>query len=123
MDASQVQSLMFETTIEGYGGDPWLLDTWDEWEEAIRYNSKSVPVPGLGNVSLAESFGGEGQGDQYYLVFRVEITPEQAGEGWMDLRYYRVDGYWASHDGGEYDGPFYEVQPVEKMVTFYEKVK
>ncbi|HEU4967294.1 MAG TPA: hypothetical protein VFT53_07565 [Candidatus Saccharimonadales bacterium] len=119
MDASRVQELMFETTIEGYGGDPWLLDTWDEWEEAIGYNSKSVPVPGLGNVSLAESFGGEGQGDQYYLVFKVEFDTSGIV---MDTRYYRVDGYWASYDGGEYDGPFYEVQPVEKMVTFYEKV-
>lgn len=119
MDASRVQELMFETTVKGYGGGPWLLDTWDEWEEAIGYNSKSVPVPGLGNVSLAESFGGEGQGDQYYLVFKVEFDTSGIV---MDTRYYRVDGHWASYDGGEYDGPFYEVQPVEKMVTFYEKV-
>ena len=117
MDAAQVQELMFAAVDEKYD---YELDSWDAWEEMDGRDP--IPVPNLGLVSIAESFGGEGQGDQYYLVFRVELAPVDEN-GFRDVKYFRVDGYYSSYAGGEYDGPLYEVQPVERLVTFYEKAE
>ena len=118
MDAAQVKELMFATGLHDEKWGDTELDSFDLWGEI-----NSVQVPNLGLVSIAESFGGEGQGDQYYLVFKVEFNEENSVNAHVpDVKYYRVDGYWASFGGGEYDGPFYEVQPVQRMVTFYDKI-
>jgi len=92
--------------IEALIGDAG--DGWYRWDEGL-----AEEIPGLGTVTCVKSGGGEGQGDAYWLVFNVVDT---AGS----VRWFRMDGYYASYDGGYYDGPFSEVKPVERMVTFYE---
>ncbi len=37
--------------------------------------------------------------------------------------YIRLDGYYASYGGSDWDGDYFEVKPVEKTVTFYEAIK
>jgi hypothetical protein len=69
-------------------------------------------VPGLGVVKLVENYGGEGQGDDYWMVISVS-------DGYT-TRLFRMNGYHVSHDGSYYDGPFEEVQAKKKMVTVYE---
>lgn len=69
---------------------------------------ESEEVPGLGTVTTVSEYGGEGDGDQYWVVVKV-------GD-----RYIMKPGYYASHDGGYLDGDAYEVTPVEKVVTVYE---
>src|SRR5678809_60809 len=44
--------------------------SWDEYEYAL--GDDGVEVEGLGSVFLEYQFGGEGQGDDYYIVLRVE---------------------------------------------------
>jgi hypothetical protein len=61
---------------------------------------------------VVSSYGGEGQGDQYWMVVSVSD-----GE---TTRYFRKDGWYASYDGGYLDGDTYEVKPVERLVKFYE---
>lgn len=73
-------------------------------------------VPGVGYVSLVEQFGGEGQGDTYYIILKLEVPD-------ADPRYFKIDGFYASHYGRDLDGPFYEVVPREKVVTVYERKK
>lgn len=87
-----------------------VLEDWREWEEL---QGEAVVVDGLGIVTVVETFGGEGMGDQYYMVFKLE---DCSGE-----RFFKLDGWYASWDGGTYDRMF-EVKPVEKTVTFYESV-
>ena len=60
-----------------------------------------------------DSYGGEGQGDTWYVVYHF---PNH------DV-YIRVDGYYQSYDGTEfYDGwgCCKEVKPVQKTITVYE---
>jgi hypothetical protein len=64
-----------------------------------------------------EQYGGEGCGDDYWVVFSV--TDEQLNE----TTNYRLDGWYASYHGHEfhdYDA-FYEVEPVEVMVIEWRK--
>lgn len=87
-------------------------DGWDEVKDVLEYPDVH-DVDGLGQVRGVESFGGEGQGDEYYLVFSVTFD-----DG--DVKLYRINGYYTSHDGGYLDGDLYEVQAKQRLVTFYE---
>lgn len=118
MDARQVRDLMLDWKYEytNYLGDSDFrdIDCWYEWEEL---EGETVAVPGLGLVEVVENFGGEGQGEHMHLVFKVEHSGE-----WPSVKYYKVDGYYSSYGGSEWDGNLYEVKPVQRMVTFYEKL-
>ncbi|WNM66297.1 hypothetical protein SEA_CULVER_17 [Gordonia phage Culver] len=77
---------------------------------------QGVDIPGIGNAVLAESFGGEGQGDKLWFVFKIT---DDTGE----VRYFRKNGWYQSYSGGEYDGPTEEVEPAEKTITVWNKKK
>jgi hypothetical protein len=78
-------------------------DSYSVYDRLKR--EEEVEVPGLGKLIHTDSYGGEGQGDDYWVVF-------QAGD-----QYFRVNGYYASYDGGELDGEVEEVEPHEVTVT------
>jgi hypothetical protein len=40
----------------------------------------------------------------------------------VDYRYFRKNGYYASHDGTYWDGIFEEVKPHEKSVTVWDSL-
>jgi len=89
-------------TVEGSWHDIRdLADGVDGWQ-----------VPDLGLVRLVDNYGGEGQGDDYWMVISVS-------DGYT-TRLFKMNGYHVSHDGSYYDGPFEEVKAVQKMVTVYE---
>lgn len=94
-----------------------VLETWveenDGWRELPgRHHPK--PIEGIeGLVCQIDSFGGEGLGDQAWVVIQITQTD---GE----YRTYRKDGYYASHDGFYWDGEFTEVRAVEKTVIVWE---
>ncbi len=71
----------------------------------------TVEVPGLPTLKYVDSYGGEGQGDAYWVVFSV------------DNQFFRIDGWYASYDGGELDGELYEVFPEEVTKTVYLRKK
>lgn len=58
--------------------------------------------------------GGEGEGDEYWVVFRVTKDGTE--------RYFKWSGWYASYDGGHLEDIF-EVAPKEVTITIYEKVK
>ena len=70
-------------------------------------------IPGIGQAVLVDDFGGEGQGDQYWFVFKVTNAD---GE-----RFFRRNGYYASFHGGDYDGPTDEVVAREKTIKVWVK--
>jgi len=90
--------------------------SWHEFEWELESN-KSVVIPGLGKVGYVEQHGGEGEGDQYWLVFSV-VMESDLDKGMV--RYFKKPGWYASYDGGHYDGELFEVTPQERVVTFYE---
>jgi hypothetical protein len=78
------------------------------------YEVSQGELPDIGTFRVIENVGGEGQGDHAHLVFQIDDP-----EGNL-LGYYRTDGYYSSFDGTEWDGTLYEVNKVERLVTFYE---
>jgi hypothetical protein len=96
----------FELVEEGEVEGP---ESW----YSLKYG-EDVPcdVAGLGRLNLIESYGGEGKGDEYWVVFSLS-------EGDV-TRYFRKDGWYQSYSGGELDGELTEVTPVPKVVTVWE---
>jgi hypothetical protein len=73
----------------------------------------------VGNYTFGyeEDFGGEGKGDDYWVVFSV------AKEG-ETTRYYKVPGWYASHHGGDLEvSNTYEVTPTTKTINVWTEVK
>jgi len=87
----------------------WEAFGWDAWED--HGQDEPILVEGLGLVNVIETFGGEGQGDDYYMIFRV-ITEEGA-------THYKLDGRYASYYGGEYYGPLEKVTAHEEVITVW----
>ena len=73
----------------------------------------SLTPPELGDVQTVSQYGGEGKGSTYYTVRYFKDH---------DV-YIRVDGYYQSHYGVDFqpwDQSAKEVKPQEKQITVYE---
>lgn len=89
--------------------DRTVYDRRNEW--VIVEDEKPV-ILGFGRaVREVDSYGGEGQGDEYWSVIEFE---DEEGTFLVELR-----GYYQSYDGGYYDSAKL-VKPVQKTVTVYE---
>jgi hypothetical protein len=107
-----------ETAIESYE-DESGESGWYFWKYEVDHEA-GVDVPGLGKVRIVEEVGGgEGSGEEMYLIFSV--LPE-GGYAWQ-RRYFQKNGYYASFDGANWDGAFVEVKPVKRTVTVFEEVR
>ena len=61
--------------------------------------------------------GGEGEGEHWHCVFKVEKNGKLVG-------HYYIPGYYQSHNGTEIEwDSIYEVEPYEKMVIDWRAVK
>ena len=85
--------------------------SWWYWDDCHEH-ADGTNVAGLGTVTVVETFGGEGQGDRVHIVFRVS-----GDEG---VQHYKIDGYYSSYSGTEWDGQLYEVTPQQRTITIYE---
>jgi hypothetical protein len=65
-------------------------------------------------ISCEDSYGGEGQGDQYWRILKVVNTDTN------ETKYWQHDGYYASYDGGHYENIF-EVKPVQETITVWKQ--
>lgn len=81
-----------------YEGSIYQKLHYGHWEDKKK---TEVEVPGLGTLTYIDSYGGEGQGDDYWVVFK------------LGKQHFRVDGWYSSYEGGELDGEPYEVTPKE----------
>jgi hypothetical protein len=69
-------------------------------------------IEGLGTVrTIASIGGGEGCGEYMALVIRVRT------------RTFRKEGFYASWDGSNWDGPFREVRPVLVERTEWQEIQ
>jgi hypothetical protein len=91
-------------------------DDWAGWmavEECSYGDGHETPI---GHLSLVDQHGGEGQGDQYWIV--VRLTQGDVS------RTFKKEGWYASHHGHEFDGfnsdTFSEVSQVQKTITVWE---
>ncbi len=95
--------------VESDDTDKYYFSTESVFQEL--QHGYVVEVPDLGTLEHVDSYGGEGQGDEYWVVFKVTSTGQL----------FKVDGYYSSYDGGSLDGDVYEVTPVQVTVTQYKK--
>lgn len=86
------------------------LDWYGIWSDEHDW---PISIPGLGDISLVANHGGEGQGDEAWVV--ISVT-----DSFGDVKLYRKDGYYRSYEGAGFDTPLRQVQPKEKTVTVYE---
>lgn len=94
------------------GGKTYHVAGDDAWEATKDGQLDDFPTE-LGQLFYVDEHGGEGLGDQYWVV--VKILGEDGSE-----RFFKRCGWYQSYSGGELDGPTIEVRPREKMVTLYE---
>jgi len=64
------------------------------------------------SVVLEDNYGGEGQGDEYWYVYRFRRGDEVA--------YVKFDGYYASYCGSEFHEWFF-VKPAQKTITVFKR--
>jgi hypothetical protein len=87
-------------------------EVWDEWDD---YQTQQIE--GLGAVTVLDSVGGsEGGGEYAHKIVRVSNS-----QG--DHRFFQKPGWYQSYDGAHWDGDLFEVAPVQRTVTVWEKVK
>jgi hypothetical protein len=103
---------------DGYGDtiipedfQPELNDpaSWSNWMTRVKNYQKFL----VGEVVVVDRYGGEGEGETWYVVHHFVDH---------DL-YIRTDGFYQSYNGVEfYDGwgCCREVKPKEKTITVYE---
>lgn len=83
---------------------------WDDEEtvEAIKlFKEKQVLFEHVDN------HGGEGEGEDFWSVYK--FTADKTKE----VAYVKFQGWYASYSGSEFTEWFF-VEPVQKMITFYE---
>lgn len=83
-------------------------------KESLMYGGKGSFKIGDYLLTQEENYGGEGQGDDYWVVFSIKK------EG--DEKYFKWDGWYASHDGGYLEN-LYEVTPTVVEVIQWVNVK
>jgi hypothetical protein len=109
-----VSALLAEagTDVENafHGGD--VMDKSYKWDEDDVIQFKKQLNEAKINFELVDRYGGEDQGTDYWSVYSFT-------DG-MQVVFIKFDGWYASYDGSTYE-EFYEVQPVEKTITVFEK--
>lgn len=103
----------WEPVLDADGNEVKEPASWNKDTLVTKHRDKGwkgVDLPGIGRAELIDEHGGMDQGSSYYFVFTVT---DAAGK----VRTFKRDGWYASHDGGYYDGPTYEAKPVERVVT------
>lgn len=94
-------------------------DIWSEYvnerlatkEQIEKYSYYTDIILPSGHVYLVDKYGGEGKGEEYWVVLSV-------GE-----QLFRVDGFYASWDGVTWEDPhLHEVEPVEVIKIEYVQV-
>lgn len=86
------------------------IENWMYYEPTRENTIQNLKSEGI-SYQEEDSFGGEGQGDQYWSVFSFS----KEGEETLYVRFY---GWYTSYNGAEYEG-YKFVKPYEKVITVY----
>ena len=95
---------------------PQEIEKWIEDKETdlMHQESHLEAMPEGWSRKVVEHYGGEGEGELYYTVYRFD-------NGNLSL-YVRFNGWYQSYEGSEYDS-HEEVVPVQETVTVFKPVK
>lgn len=101
--ANEIVEMLVEHQQENHSKFKWY-DIADNYFENDNPNL---------DVKFEDSYGGEGQGDQYWSVYKV-INRSNSN----DFRLIKFDGYYSSYNGHEWSDYFF-VTPTQVTVTKY----
>lgn len=117
-DFAELQTFEVEVMLEEafeYASENWRdeLNCPSSWSD-IKWNDGGPwTVNPLGLIKYVDDYGGEGQGDEYWVVFSITNNDK--------TRYFKKEGGYASYvGGGELDGDLQEVFPKEKVITVWQ---
>lgn len=103
--STDIQSSMFN---EDFSVE---FSKWDSDEES-EFKSKAQFL-GI-DMESVDHYGGEGQGEEYWTVWKFTKGTEEV--------YFKFQGYYQSYDGATYN-EYILVEPKEVLVTQYHEVK
>jgi len=83
--------------------------TWDS--EEVGEFRKALSDADI-RFEFVDRYGGEDQGSDYWSVYSFNDSNE--------VVFIQFQGWYTSYDGSTFD-EFYQVQPVEKTITVFEK--
>lgn len=88
----------------------------DDFHELIYGIKSSYCDLELQNMTIeqVQRYGGEGQGEQYYYVYKITDTRTD------EFAYIKYAGYYDSWNDTDWFGECILVTPVEKTITVYE---
>lgn len=108
IDAKSLAGLLYSHFGDGDStASPWNDIHYELDTEVSTYLGEDV------YIYQVATGGGMDKGINGYTVIKV-VTDE--------VQYFRKDGYYASYDGFEWDGDFYQVYPYEKTITVFEDI-
>jgi hypothetical protein len=110
----QTKKVPYPTTPEEFDRDDVRGGIAENFYEAYDFPEEGVELPGLGVAKLVDSYGGEGLGEELWIV--VQIGDE----------FYKFDHFYSSYDGTEPWHGNCTIFPVvgrEKIVTEWVSAK
>lgn len=87
-------------------------DELSKWDDDAVVEFKTQLKQANIKFKLEDRYGGEDQGSDYWSVYSFS-------DG-MEVVFIQFQGWYASYEGSTYE-EFYEVKPVEKTITVFEK--
>lgn len=119
LDAQEVAEFLENFNFAGLEDrveEDYEEDEYTGWIAVEEYAYSGTYETPIGLLALQEQHGGEGQGDQYWIVIRLT-------QGDVS-RTFKKEGWYASHHGHEFDGynsdTFSEVSQKKKTILVWE---
>lgn len=86
---STPKKVPYPTTPEEFDREEIQDQIAEGFYEAYDFPKEGVELPGLGTAKLVDSYGGEGLGEELWIIFEI------------DGQHYKADHYYSSYDGTE----------------------
>jgi hypothetical protein len=114
----EIEHLLFGGGDADYDSDGSEEFSWHEID-GLYQSHDYVREDWKIRVTLVDSYGGEGEGDEVAKTIAVAFVDED-GES-CATRYLQKPGYHQSYEGTYYDGEIFEVTPVTERVTVWRR--
>jgi len=99
------------TSVEDFSREDIVAELAEGFYEEYDFPEEGVELPGLGVAKLVDSYGGEGLGEELWIVFEI------------DGQHYKADHYYSSYETEPWHGnaSWFPVVGREKVVTEWVK--
>lgn len=108
-------TLQHVSGLDDYDLAELFFDENISYDAAMKEDSLQIFKNNNIFFSLEDSYGGEGQGDSYWSVYKFVNT-----ENNEDVVYVKFDGWYASYSGSEFSRMYFVEPKEETVINFYE---